>query len=79
MLKNKELKREEDITELVEVTSTKFYLIEGDASRESFGFSMTVISSTRRPTTVNIWVVTALQRILTPSFITVDIFSLVIP
>ena len=40
---------------------------------------MAVLNSTRRPTTVNTLVVTALQRILTPSFITVDIFALVVP
>ena len=40
---------------------------------------MSVLGSTRRPTTVKKLVVTALQRILTPSFITVDIFTLVAP
>ena len=51
------------------------YLVEGDA----FGFAMAVLISTRRPTTVEKLVVAALQHILTPSFITVDIFALVIP
>ena len=40
---------------------------------------MAVLISTRRPTTVNKLAVTALQRILTPSFITFDIFALVVP
>ena len=40
---------------------------------------MAVLGSIRRPTTVKILAVTALQRILTPSFITFDIFALVVP
>ena len=40
---------------------------------------MDVPSTTRSPTTVNTWAITALQRILTPSFVIIDIFSLVIP
>ena len=48
------------------------YLVEGDA----FGFAMAVLISTRRPTTVETWVVTALQVILTTLFVTVDIFML---
>ena len=79
LLKNKELKREEDITGLLKVIVTEFYLMEWWASREPFYFSMTVLSSTRSPTTVNTCAVTALQLILTPLFITVDIFALVVP
>ena len=37
--------------------------------REPFDYSMTVLSSTRRPTTVKTWAVTDLQQNLTPSFI----------
>ena len=70
---------EKDITGLLEVTVTGVYLMEGYGSRETFYFAMDVLISARRPTTVNTWVVTALQRILTPSFITVDIFALVVP
>ena len=50
-----------------------------DAFIKPFGFAVAVLSSTRSYNTVNIWVVTALQLILTPLFITVDIFSLVVP
>ena len=53
--------------------------MEVDASIQTFDSEMPVPSSTRRSTTVKKWVVTDLQQILTPSFITVDIFALVIP
>ena len=53
--------------------------MEGDASIEPFDFAMDVPSSTRIPTTVNTWAVTALQLISTPLFINVDIFALVVP
>ena len=49
------------------------------ASRESFVFEISVLlGSTRGPITVNKFAVTALQRILTPLFITIDIFALVV-
>ena len=51
--------------------------MKGYASIETFYFEMAIQSSTIR--TVNTWVVTALQLILTPLFITVDIFDLFIP
>ena len=70
---------EKDITGLLEVTVAGGYLMEGYGSRETFDFAMDLLISARRPTTVNTWVVTALQQILTPSFITVDIFALVVP
>ena len=73
-----ELKREECITGLLEIIFKYGYLMEGYASIEPFYFTMDVPSSTIRPTTVNTWVVTFLQLILTPSFITVDIFGLVV-
>ena len=54
--------------------------MERDASREPFGFKMAIlIGSTIGPTTLNKFSVTTLKHILTPSFITVDIFSIVIP
>ena len=53
--------------------------MEGYTSREAFGFAISVLSSTIRPTTLKELVVTALQNILTPSFITVDMFALVVP
>ena len=40
---------------------------------------MDVLGPTIRPITVNKLDVTALQQILTPLFITVDMFSLVVP
>ena len=53
--------------------------MEGDTSREPFGFAMAVLGSTIMPTTVNSWLVTAVKLVLTPLFITVDIFALVVP
>ena len=49
------------------------------ASIEPFGFEMDVLGSKRRSTTVKKFSMTALQHILTPSFITVDMFALVVP
>ena len=40
---------------------------------------MDVIIPTIRPTNVNTWVVTALQQIVPPLFIIIDIFALVVP
>ena len=52
--------------------------MERDDSREPFGFEMIVIlGSTRGPSAVNKFAVTTLKCILTPLFITVDIFALV--
>ena len=48
-------------------------------SREPFGFSIAVIGSTIRPTSVNKLAVIALQHIMTPSFVTLDMFALVVP
>ena len=45
---------------------------------ETFVFSMDVLSSTRRSTTVKKLFVTDFQRITDPLFVTVDSFSLVI-
>ena len=64
---------------MLEVTVSYGYGMEGDASREPSYLAMDVPSSTIKPTTVNTWVVTDWQRISTPSFITVDIFALVVP
>ena len=50
-----------------------------DDSRELFGFAMTVLGSTIRPATVNKLDVTALKGITNTSFVTLDIFSLVVP
>ena len=51
--KKKDLNREEYITELLEDTVTEGYIIKIYASRETFGFAMAVIISTRSPTAVN--------------------------
>ena len=77
--KKKELNRDEHKTGLLEVIVTECYQMEGGDSREPFGFSNSLPSSRLRPTTVNTWVMTALQWILTPLFISVDIFALVVP
>ena len=63
LLKEKEINREEYITGMLYITVTEGYLMEGDASREPFDCTMSVLGSTRRPTTVNTWAVTALQHI----------------
>ena len=53
--------------------------MEGYASIKPFDSKMSVPSSTIRPTNVKTWVVTDLQQILTPLFITCDTFALVVP
>ena len=53
--------------------------MEGYASRLTFGFEIDVLGSTIRNTTVKKLAVTDLQRILTPLFITVEIFALFFP
>ena len=45
----------------------------------SLVLQLTVPSSTRRPNALNTWVMTDLQQILTPSFITNDIFAFFVP
>ena len=49
-----------------------------DASIESFEFSMAVIGSTRRSTTVNKLTMNYLGRIMIPLFVTLDMFALVV-
>ena len=53
--------------------------MESYASIVPFSFAMAVIGSTSRPTTVNKLAVTDLQCITTPSFVNLDMFSLVVP
>ena len=48
------------------------------SSREAFGFAMDVIGSTIRPTTVNKLAVIFLEHITTPSFVSLDMFALVV-
>ena len=73
--KKKKLNREGDITGLLEVTVQVSYLMEIDSSREAFGFARDVIGSTRRCTIANKLVVIVLQRIMTPSFVPIDMFD----
>ena len=79
MTKNKGLEWERYITGILDVTAMLGCLMEIDASIEPFGFSVAVLGSTRRPTTVNKFYLTALKRIMTPSFVTLDMFALVVP
>ena len=70
----KKLGKERIITGIIEVTVMRGFLIERYTSREPFGFVMAVLGSTKIPTTVNKLAMADLQRILTPSFMTVDMF-----
>ena len=72
--KNKKLNREVDITGLLEVTVQVILIIEIYVSREAFVFARDVIGSTRRCTIVEMFVVTVLKRITTPSFVSLDMF-----
>ena len=65
---------EGDITGLLEVTVPGICLTEIDASREAFGFARDVIGSTRRCTIDDKFVVIVLKRIMTPSFVSLDMF-----
>ena len=79
LLKEKKLEREGDITGLLEITVQGGCIMERDAPREPFGFAMAVIGSTRRPTIVNKLAMIDLQCIMTPSFVSLDMFTLVNP
>ena len=72
--KKKKLNREGDITGLLEVNVQGIFLMEIDASRDAFGFARDVIGSTRRCTIVDKFVVIVLKRIMTPSFVSLDMF-----
>ena len=48
-------------------------------SIQPFGFAMDVLCLTLRTTTVNKLAVIDLQRIMTPSLVSLDMFALVIP
>ena len=52
--------------------------MEIDDPRYDFGFEMAVLSSTIRPTIVNKFSVIVLQRIMTLSFVSLDMFALVV-
>ena len=64
---------------LLEVNLMGDFLMEIFASRNLFGFSMAVLGSTKRPTNVNKLDVTALKHIMTPLFVTLEMFALVVP
>ena len=49
------------------------------ASIETFGFARYVIGSTRRYTIVNKFAVIFLQHIITPLFVSIDMFAIVVP
>ena len=72
--KKKKLNREGGITGLLEVHFQGSCLMEIYASREAFGFARDVIGSTRRCTIVNKFVVIVLKRIMTPSFVSLELF-----
>ena len=73
--KKKKLNREGDITGLLEVTVQGSFLMEKYASREAFGFARDVIDSTRRCTIVNKFIIIVLKYIMTPSFVSLDMFA----
>ena len=72
--KKRKLNREVDIKDLLEVTVQGSCLMEIDAFIEAFGFSRDVIGSTRRFTIVDKFVVIVLKRIMTPLFVSLDMF-----
>ena len=76
MTKNKKLNREGYITDLIEVTVQGSCLMEIDASIEAFCFARDTIGSTRRCTSVDKFVVTVLKSIMTPSFVSLDMFHI---
>ena len=49
-------------------------IMEKDSSREAFGFATDVISSTRWCTNVNNFIVIVLKFIMTPLFVSLDMF-----
>ena len=79
MPKDKKLYMEGYITGLLEVNNHGGCIMEIDDPREAFGFARDVIGSTRRRNIVNKLAVIFLQRIITPSFVSLDMFALVIP
>ena len=76
MPKKKKSSWEGDITGLLEVNVQGSCLIIIDDCREAFGFVRDVIGSTRRYTIVDKFVLIVLERITTPSFISLDMFHI---
>ena len=76
LLKDKKLESEGYVTVLIEVNFQGGCLMERYSSREPFGFSISVLFSTIRPTNVNKLAMIVLQCIMTPLFLPLDIFAL---
>ena len=55
------------------------YVTEGYYSIEPFDFSMTLLISKRRTTSVDNWYMNSLQHMFTPLLVTVDMIDLVVP
>ena len=72
--KKKKLNKKGDITGLLEVNIQGIFLMEIYASKEAFGFARDVIGSTRRCTIVDKFVVIVLKRIMTPLFVSLEMF-----
>ena len=72
--KKKNLNREGDTTFLVKVTVKGSCLMKKYASREAFGFARDVIGSKRGCTIVNKFLIIFLKCIMTPSFVSLDMF-----
>ena len=72
--KKKKLSKEGDITGSLEITVQIGFLMEKYASREAFDFARDVIGSTRGCTIVNKFIVIVLKCIMTPSFVSLDMF-----
>ena len=72
--KQKQLNREGDITGLLEVTVHGSCLMDIYSSIEDFGFARDVAGSTRRCTIVDKFVIIILKHVMTPSFVSLDMF-----
>ena len=77
-MKEKKLERERDTTKLLQVTVQGGCLMEIYGSREAFGVTRYVIVSTRRRTIVNNLAVMFLRHIMTPSLVSLGMFSLAV-
>ena len=72
--RKKKLNREGDKTGLLEVTVHGSCLMEKYASKEAFDFARDVIGSTRGCTIVKKFIIIVLKCIMTPSFVFLDMF-----
>ena len=62
------------MTSLLGVTVQGSCLMGKDSSREAFGFARYEIGSTRGCTIVNKFILNVLKSIMTPSFVSLDMF-----